>query len=367
MDLKLFKTLTAFALLLLGVYLLGVMLLPFLSALAWAVIIGIITFPLYRQLRRFFKTGAGVSSALMTMLVMLVFVLPGIALLTVLAKEVAALYRLVESSISSGETVALLQRFTNNHWFTWFMDKVRFTTGMTEADLLEKMMADSQQFLGRLLKLLTSLLTNSAAFVLDMLFMLFILFFVFRDGASVKDWLIHNLTPQGHRYGRLIPQVIQDVLTAFIFGTLLTSLLQGLLAGLAYWIAGVPSPFLLGLLTGIGGFIPVIGTAIIWLPAAIYLFWQGSTTSAILLSLWGLLVVGMADNVVRPLFMSSKVSLPILPLMLGALGGFAAFGVLGAIFGPLLLAILYELFVNNQQNSEQQETVEPIMEGGETK
>lgn len=360
MDPKLFKTLTVFALLLLGIYLLAAILLPFLSALAWAIIIGIITFPLYNYLRRFSKTGAAVSAALMTLLVMLVFVLPGIALLTVLAKEVATLYRLVENSISNGEALALLQRFTNNHWFTWLMDKIRFATGMTEADLLENLMADSQQFLGKLLKLLTSLLTNSAAFILDMLFMLFILFFVFRDGLSVRDWLIHNLTPQGHRYGDQIAQVIQDVLTAFIFGTLLTSLLQGLLAGLAYWIAGVPSPFLLGLLTGIGGFIPIVGTAVIWLPAAIYLFLQGSTTYAILLSLWGLLVVGMADNIVRPLFMSSKVRLPILPLMLGALGGLAAFGVLGAIFGPLLLAILFELFVH-EPHDEQLETTDEYL------
>lgn len=345
MDHGLLKTLCVFTLVLAGLYLLGAILLPFLSPLAWALIIGIITFPLYRRLRSLFAAREAAAAVLMTILVMLVFVLPSIGLLAVLAREVATLYRLVESSVNSGEALVLLQRLGQHPWFTLVMEKVRAVTGLNEAGLLDNLTANSKEILGRVLGLLSSLLTNSFVFLFDMIFMLFILFFVYRDGERMRSWLVRAATLEGHRYGRLIPQVVQSVLSGFIFGTLLTSLLQGILAGLAYWVAGVPSPLLLGLLTGIGGFVPVVGTAIIWLPAAIYLFIQGSTIAAVLLALWGLLVVGMADNVVRPLFMSSKVNLPILPLMLGALGGLAAFGVLGAIFGPLLLAVLYELFV----------------------
>jgi len=349
MDNGLLKTLSVFTLLLAGVYLLGSILLPFLSPIAWALIIGIITFPLYRRLHSWCNGREGTASALMTVLVMLVFVLPTVAMLAILAQEVAALYRFVESSVNSGAALELAHRLGSHPWFTLVMDKLRTVTGMNEAGMLENLISNSKQVLGNLLGFLSSVLANSFVFLFDMIFMLFILFFVYRDGERMHHWLAHKLTLDGHRFSALLPRVVQNVLSGFIFGTLLTSVLQGLLAGVAYWVAGVPSPLLLGLLTGIGGFIPVVGTAIIWLPAAIYLFLQGAVMKAVLLALWGFLVVGMSDNVVRPIFMSSKVSLPILPLMIGVFGGLAAFGVLGAIFGPLLLAVLYELFVIDPQ------------------
>ncbi|CAH2032173.1 AI-2E family transporter [Trichlorobacter ammonificans] len=345
MDYGLLKILSLFTAILALLYLLGAMLLPFLSPLAWALIIGIITFPLYRRLRRLCREREGTAAAAMTVLVMLVFVLPTVGLLVLLVQEVAALYRFLEQAVNSGTARELVQRLGSQPWVQHLLERLQALTGLSEAGLMDNLMANSKEIVGKVLGGLSSALANSFAFLFNMVFMLFILFFVYRDGEQVRSWLVRVSTLEGHRFGRQIPQVVQNVLAGFIFGTLLTSLLQGVLAGLAYWVAGVPSPLLLGLLTGIGGFVPLVGTAIIWLPAAIYLFVQGSAVAAVLLSLWGLLVVGMADNVVRPLFMSSKVSLPILPLMLGALGGLAAFGVLGAIFGPLLLAVLYELFV----------------------
>lgn len=344
MDYSLLKTLSFFTLILAGLYLLGSILLPFLSPIAWALVIGIITFPLYRHLRNLCRE-ENRASALMTLLVMLVFVLPTVGLLAVLAQEVASLYRLIETSVQSGAAMELVQRLGSHPWFTQALERLHSVTGMNQAALVDNVMSSSKELLGRMLGFLSSVLANSFVFIFDMIFMLFILFFVYRDGERVHAWLARKSMPEGHRYGALLPQVVQNVLSGFIFGTLLTSVLQGVLAGLAYWVAGVPSPLLLGVLTGIGGFVPVVGTAVIWVPAAIYLFLQGATLKALLLALWGFLVVGMSDNIIRPVFMSSRVSLPILPLMIGVFGGLAAFGVLGAIFGPLLLAVLYELFV----------------------
>lgn len=356
MDHGLLKTLSFFALLLAGVYLLGSILLPFLSPVAWALIVGIITFPLYQRFRTLCKNRVNLASSVMTIAVMLVLVLPTIGMLAVLVQEVTALYRLVETSVNSGATLEMLQRMSSHPWVTLIMEKLRSVTGMNETALLENLTSSSRQVLGKLLGFFSSVLANSFVFIFDMIFMLFILFFVYRDGEQVHHWLDRKTTLEGHRFGALLPKVVTNVLSGFIFGTLLTTLLQGLLAGFAYWTTGVPSPLLLALLTAVCGFIPVVGTAIIWLPAAIYLFVQGSTAKAVFLVLWGLIVVGMSDNIVRPLFMSSKVSLPILPLMIGVFGGLAAFGLLGAIFGPLLLAVLYELFVLDPLNPGQEET-----------
>jgi predicted PurR-regulated permease PerM len=344
MDRTLLKTLSAFVAILLGIYLLGKILLPFLSPIAWALIIRIITFPAYRRLLGLLKQREGWAAGLMTLAVMLIFVLPVISLLSVLAQEVAQVYQFVSSSVTGGGVDKLIQQWFSQPELAPYLAKLKTLVGGSSFNLTDSVMANSKEGLAKLLGFLTSILTNSFSFLMDMVFMLFILFFVYLDGERALAWL-HRTLPMERGLQEKLARVVQDVLSGFIFGTLLTCLVQGILAGAAYLLFDIPSPLLLAVLTAIGGLIPVVGTAIIWLPAALYLYLQGSAVKAVIMILWGFLAVGMSDNVVKPIFMSSRVTLPILPIMLGAFGGLAAFGVLGAIFGPLLLAILYELYV----------------------
>ena len=344
MDRTLLKTLSAFVVVLLGIYLLGKILLPFLSPIAWALIIGIITFPVYRRLLGLMKHREGWAAGVMTLAVMLVFVLPVISLLSVLAQEVGQVYQFVSSSLTGGGADQLLRQWSAQPQLAPYLGKLKSLADSSSFNLTDSVMANSKEGLAKLLGFLTSLLTNSFSFLMDMVFMLFILFFVYLDGERALNWL-RNMLPVEDSLQERLSRVVRDVLSGFIFGTLLTCLVQGVLAGAAYLLFGVPSPLLLAVLTAIGGLIPVVGTAIIWLPAALYLYLQGSAVKAVILILWGFWAVGMSDNVVKPIFMSSRVTLPILPIMIGAFGGLAAFGVLGAILGPLLLAILYELYV----------------------
>jgi len=343
-DRILLKTLLTFTLILFGVYLMGKILLPFFSPLAWALIIGIITFPAYRRLLVIMKGRSGWAAGLMTLAVMLIFVLPVVSLVSVLAQEVAQVYNFVSTALSSGGADTLFQKWAANPQMAHYLEKLKSLMGASDLNLAESVMANSKVALASVLGFLTALLTNSLGFVMDMVFMLFVLFFVYHDGEWAVGWFYRTF-PFGDALQKTLSRVVKDVLSGFIFGALLTSLVQGMLAGAAYLLFDIPSPLLLAVLTAIGGLIPVVGTALIWLPAALYLFVQGATVKAVILILWGFLAVGMSDNVVKPIFMSSRVSLPILPIMLGALGGLAAFGVLGAIFGPLLLAVVYELFV----------------------
>lgn len=343
MDRTLLKTLLVYTVLLVGGWVLFKLLQPFFSSIVWAIIIGIITMPVCRWLRVRLKDRAGWAASLMTLAVTLVFVLPVISLLTVLAQEVAQVYKWLSSSVAGGSPNTMLHQWMDNSQLSPYLDRFKTLSGGS-FDLTDSLMANSQQGLAKLLGFLTSLLANSFSFLMDMVLMLFILFFVYHDGERVLTWL-RRMVPLESGLQEKLSKVTQDVLAGFIFGTLLTSLVQGVLAGVAYGLFGVPSPLLLAVLTAIGGLIPIVGTAIIWLPAAVYLYLQGAAVKALIMVIWGLLVVGMADNVVKPVFMSSRVTLPFLPLMLGALGGLSAFGVLGAILGPLLLAILYELYV----------------------
>lgn len=344
MDRTLLKTLLAYTLILAVAYLLGKIILPFLSPIAWAMIFGIITFPVYLRLLKLLKGRAILASSLMTLAVVLLFVLPVISLLSVLAQEVAQMYRLVSSSLDGNTADKLVQQWSANPQMAPYLEKLTSLLGDSNFNLTESIMSNSKVALSKLLGFLTSLLANSFSFLMDMVFMVFILFFVYLNGEQAVIRL-KQMVPLAPELQNKITSVIQNVLSGFILGTLLTCLVQGILAGAAYLFLGVPSPLLLAVLTAIGGLIPVVGTAIIWLPAALYLYLQGASIKALILVLWGFLAVGMSDNVVKPIFMSSRVTLPILPIMIGAFGGLAAFGVLGAIFGPLFLALLYELYV----------------------
>lgn len=356
MDRTLLKTLLVFFLILLGIYLLGKIFQPFLVPISWALIIGIITFPYYRQLLRLLKQRESWSAALMTLAVMLIFVLPAVSLVSVLAQEVALVYQFVSDSISSGGAEKLLHKWAEQPQLAPFVAKLKVLSSGGSFNLTDNIMDNSKEGLAKLLGFLTSLLANSFGFMMDMIFMLFILFFVYLDGERVLAWL-NRMLPIENSLQKKLSQVVRDVLSGFIFGTLLTCLVQGVLAGAAYLLFDIPSPLLLAVLTAIGGLIPVVGTALIWLPAALYLYLQGSVAKAVILILWGLLAVSMSDNVVKPIFMSSRVTLPILPIMIGAFGGLASFGILGAILGPLLLAILYELYV-----IEPAQVMQPVVE-----
>jgi predicted PurR-regulated permease PerM len=131
---------------------------------------------------------------------------------------------------------------------------------------------------------------------------------------------------------------------AVVSGVLVTAAVQSLLAALGYWVAGLPSVVLLGALTFIAAFIPVVGTMLIWLPASVYLLLTGETAFGIGLLVWGAFVVGGIDSILRPLLISGSTGLPLSLMMLGALGGLLAFGFFGLVVGPLALALFLVVF-----------------------
>ena len=157
---------------------------------------------------------------------------------------------------------------------------------------------------------------------------------------------MHRLTDvldhvAGERARHLL-SVAYGTLKGVVYGVMGAAFAQMVLAAFGYWLAGVPAPFLLGLATGFFGIIPG-GAAIVWLPAAIWLFRSGETAWLIFLVVWSVVLVGNVDNVIRPLFISRGSALPLLVVLIGILGGAMAFGFIGIFLGPTILAILYAL------------------------
>ena len=136
---------------------------------------------------------------------------------------------------------------------------------------------------------------------------------------------------------------VAAVTRAVVFGSLLTALVQGVLVAIGFAIVGLPSPVVFGAVAALAALIPLIGTALVWVPAVGVLFLQGRWGAALVLAVWSVAVVSSADNVVRPLFISGRAQISTLPVFLGLLGGISAFGPIGLVVGPVVVALTLAL------------------------
>jgi predicted PurR-regulated permease PerM len=178
--------------------------------------------------------------------------------------------------------------------------------------------------------------------VLELTLSIIAVFFFYRDGTAAAKRLagvVDRLA--GARAHRLL-DVAHGTIKGVVYGVIGTAIAQGTLIGIGLWAAGVPGAFFLALVSTFVALVPP-GPIIVWLPSAIWLFNRDETAWAIFLALWGFLVVGMIDNIIKPLFISRGSAMPLLLVFLGILGGGLAFGFLGLFIGPTLLAVSYTL------------------------
>jgi predicted PurR-regulated permease PerM len=172
---------------------------------------------------------------------------------------------------------------------------------------------------------------------------LFVLFFVLRDGPRFASAVVRMLPIEPALRGKLSRHLI-DVTRAVFMGIGLTALVQGILLGIGFAIAGLPSPLVFGVLGVLFALVPVVGTAIMWIPATLWLLLQGESGYALFMAGWGVIVVGGVDNFLRPMLISGRVEVPTLAVFIGVMGGLSAFGFIGLFLGPIVLGLLVALF-----------------------
>ena len=337
MDWKVFWALIAYTFALLFLYLLFLLLAPFQTALVWAAVIGIATFPIYEWLRDRFRGREGAASAVMTLLVLLVFVLPTVGLVALLAGEASDTYRVLELAAQGGK-VPGLDAIRAHPSVAPRVSRLELLLRSFNVDLGAELLPSAKQAVSSLLGFASGVLKNIFTFVFNLLLMLVILFFIYRDGRRLQEefWAVIPL-PDADKKG--LKENLSRVLTVGVLGILGTCIVQGFLGGIGFWIGGLPSPVLFGSLIAFSALIPFVGTALFWVPGGIYLLLAGKTAKGIFLLVWGVLVVGSADNVLRPLLIGGKAELPFSLMALGAIGGLAAFGLIGVVIGPVLLSL----------------------------
>lgn len=342
MDTKVLGALVAYTLGLLFLYLLYLLLSPFVTAIVWAAVVGTATFPLYEKLHGLFRGRGGVAAAVMTLLVFLVIVLPALGLVVLLAGEAADAYRYLESSAASGGITGFESLRAHPAVAPWIARADALLRAL-DIDVGKDLLPAAKQAVASLAGFARGLLANVFISLFNLLMTLIILFFIYRDGIRLQDEFWGAL-PIRDADKSALKENVSRVLTAGVIGIFGTCVVQGLLGGIAFWIAGLPSPVLFGSLMAVASLVPFVGTALFWLPGGIYLLVAGKTAKGIFLLAWGALVVGSADNVVRPLVIGGKADLPFSLMALGAIGGFAAFGLIGVVIGPVVLSLSLVFF-----------------------
>ncbi|OGT99460.1 MAG: AI-2E family transporter [Geobacteraceae bacterium GWB2_52_12] len=337
MNRTLFSTLLVYTFTLLLIYLLFTILSPFLAILVWAGAIGSITHPIYESFLVRCRGRENCAAALMTTAVVLSLILPLVAVISTLSREAALAYTFLESSDLT--TGGFLQHPAISIW----LDKFSPMTGIINIDLDAIFLSAIKNVVGSMLNYSTGIVKNFLGFLIKLVLMVITLFFIYRDGARFLErfWEVAGL---GFKLQSTIVETISRVLGAVMYGIILTCMVQGMLGGLGFWVAGLPSPMLFGTLMAICAPIPLVGTALVWLPGVIYLLLQGHTLTGILLIAWCVLVVSSIDNIIRPLFISGRAKLHILIIVFGVFGGLMAFGITGVVAGPVILALFLVFF-----------------------
>ena len=314
---------------------------PFLQPMTWAAILALFLYPLQRRLTRLLKGRDHASALLLTLFTVFMFIGPLTGLAVAFGAQAQHLLSL------SGD----------------FLDRVRGSEQFSLGSIpyLETLFAWLDQHLSisvtevqhwavngatKLLQNLASLggtaFFGAVGTVLSFTVMLFLLFFLLRDGESIARTAV-TLVPLGPARKKVLTQRLKDVTRAVVLGTLVTALVQGLLLGIGFAIAGLPAPVVFGVVGAVLSVVPFGGTALVWVPGAAALVLPGHPGMGTFLTLWGAILVSSADNFLKPLLIGGKAEVPTLAVFIGVLGGLSAFGLVGMFTGPIVMALVLTL------------------------
>jgi len=342
-DQRRFLTRTAMLLLIAGLgYVVWRVVVPLWQPLTWALLLGALLAPLNERLSHRLGDRQRLASALTVAATVLLFMLPvGLIAGAVAAQSAHLLNRLEKYMPQSGQQVSF--DVESVPWLGEALAWVHQNTGLTILQLQGWLLEGSKKILQTLMSSGGSVLMGAVGTLVSLLLTLFVLFFVLRDGPALVRKLVPMLPIEETRRARLW-QHLADVTRAVFMGIGVTAIAQGTLVGIGFWIAGLPSPLVFGVIAALVALIPMVGAALVWVPAVIVLAVRGDYGHAVFLAVWGSVVVGMADNVLRPLLISGRAEVPTLAVFIGVMGGLSAFGFIGLFIGPIVLGLLVALF-----------------------
>jgi len=310
---------------------------PFFASILWAIIIAILFYPMQIKLQQKLNRYKNLTTLITLTVCIFLVVIPVLLLLTSFVQQGMFLYQRIDTGEIQPEQ---------------YIDKIRQTFPMVQ-DVLERIGVDIASLRENATKAalaIGSFLTKNALtvglgtfnFLLELALMLYIAFFLLRDGNKLIEKLVYVL-PLGDKRERLLLRKIAGAARATVKGNFVVAIVQGALGGLIFWILAVPAPILWGVVMAILSLIPAVGAGLIWLPVAIYFYAEGQWITASVLIAYGILIIGLADNILRPILVGRDTKLSDWMVLLSTFGGLALFGINGFVVGPLI-AVLFVAF-----------------------
>jgi len=310
---------------------------PFLEAMLWSMLLAFLLYPAQLALGRRLGGRFALTAVVLTVVTAIVLIAPLPLLAVAFASQARELFgrmqRLVSESGISGVGDLLAIPIVNRA-IRWVEPVVPVSGEQVHGWLA----SGAQALLQGLVAVSGSFVVGALNALVGLGITLFLLFFFLRDGERMVADAVRLIPMSPARRGHLVDH-IAAVIRAVVFGSLLTALVQGVLVGVGFALVGLPSPVVFGAMAAVTALIPLIGTALVWVPAAGVLLVQGRWVAALFLLGWGVGVVSSADNIVRPLFISGRAQISTLPVFLGLLGGVSAFGPIGLVVGPVVVAL----------------------------
>lgn len=310
---------------------------PFAKPLLFAAVLAIVFYPLHEWIRRRIP-GPNAAALLSTLAVLLVVAIPALGLGGVLTRDLGQAYqRLSQASAAGGG------------WVPYAMRKFERPLGwlgahlsLAKLDLRSELRSRVDALSGWIVHSIGGVLGNLTSFFFDTAISFFTLFFFFREGRRIRLTVAAALPLEPDRVERLFAD-ISDIVVANVYGVLAVAVVQGVLMSVGFWLLSLRSPILWGVVTAACSLIPLVGTALVWLPAGLFLVASGHWARGVILLVWGGGFVSLIDHIVRPYVVGGRARMNTLLVFLSLLGGIEAFGILGIFVGPLVLSITLAL------------------------
>lgn len=312
---------------------------PFFPAMLLSVIFTLATWPAFKWILLKSNHRIVLASTLMTLLLAACFVAPIVVIGTSVADNYTKVYDAVQTSLQ-GDPQSTANWLTSTPYIGEYLQKIDIARYLDKAYLSEIL----QKYFGETSKVLVNIGGAIGSGLLDITLGVIISYFLFRHGAHAAERINNLIQKFVGNDGKRLLDVSKNTLTGVVYGLLGTALAQGVLATIGFWIADVPGATFLGFATFFLSLIP-IGPPLVWGSAALWLFSENHHYMAGFLVLWGALIIGSVDNIMKPYFISRGSNLPLLLVLLGIMGGVLAFGFIGVFIGPTLLALAYSLLL----------------------
>jgi len=311
------------------------LILPFSGAMLWAVILAILFDPLHRALGRRLEKRPNLVAGISVVICICIAVLPAAVLLAALANEATSFYiRLSTQQLEIGTLLEQIRLAAPDF----------VSQGLAWLDLgnMEELQSKLTSFLMQVSQAVASRAVmigqGTAEFFISLGVMLYLLFFLFRDGALIVA-LIRTRSPLGERNTERLVEKFVLVIKATVKGNVTIAIIQGSIGGVTFWLLGMEAALLWAALMAILSLLPAIGAALVWAPAALYLFTSGAYLKGAILLAVGLGVISMIDNLLRPPLVGKGIQLPDYVVLISTLGGLSVIGMNGFVLGPLIAAL----------------------------